>query len=145
VSRGGEDQVEDGAVSDDYRTRRRIAARGNANPTRLGVGFEQPENVGALLARVRARCGACGKKATGSLARYEVGEFWEQAGDRFTVFFVAEFICRDHGLLPFAVAGRNGDRLDRAVVDAALARAAARPDRCLYVKLRPSASGDTER
>ena len=119
------------APEDRYRLQRRLQARGSHGHYRAHPAVDQPtlEELGALLARLTARCGACGQRAVGQFAQYERATVWESAGDRWPMSTVvaALFICPKHGRLRYQLEELEAD----------LARARAHRDRVVCVKLRP--------
>ncbi len=116
-----------------YRGQRRLEARG-----RYRAGRAHPDNMirpgvdlGSVLARLGARCGACGRRATGEFTRHESGVVWEQNGDRVRLehMYASNFTCRDHGQLEY----------HRDDLESDLDAAALRPDRAKIRRLRRGA------
>ncbi len=116
-----------------YRGQRRREARG-----RYRAGRAHPDNMiptgtdlGPALAKLGARCGACGTIATGQFTRHESGVVWEQNGDRVPLehVYASNFMCRHHGSLEY----------HRDDLESDLDAAALRPNRTKILRLRRGA------
>lgn len=117
------------AAADLYRMERSIAARGRHRVGRTHPDNEQPtdEQLGVVLARLRARCAECGKRAVGEFVRGENGVAWEASGDRVWLADIrsSNYTCRDHGWLVYRREDLEGD----------LDEAQRRPDRTKVLRL----------
>lgn len=126
-----DETVERRARETRYRLDRRSDARGRHLLSRAHPDVVQPtdKDLGEVLAQLRARCGACGRRAQGQFARHERGTVWEHGGDRWWLEHVwaSNYLCRDHGVLAY----------ERDSLEADLDAAAQRPDGTKVLRLPP--------